>query len=160
MGVQDRNAGASQYSRSNGRFDSGYDNDEPALGDLLRRFGQDAAALVKQEIALAKLEVRESVQAYVRDTAKIAVAAAVALLGGLTFSAFLVIALGDFLNNYWLSALIISIVFLGAAAVLARGAITDLKRHSLAPQETVRTLQEDQQWAKHEVDDFKRQLKA
>lgn len=160
MAVKDRDTRSSQNNRTGGRFNPGYEDDEPALGDLLRRFGQDATALVRQEIALAKLELRESAKSYASNAARMGVAAAVGLVGALTLTAFLVIALGDLINNYWLSALIVSIAFLGAAAVLARGAIAHMKQDSLAPRETVRTLKEDQEWAKREVADFKHRLKA
>ena len=110
--------------------------DEVPLGDLLRRFGQDAAALVRQEIALAKLELRESIGDYARDSARLAVAAAVGLLGALALTAFLIVGLGDLIDNYWLSALVISALFLGAAAFMAKGAWAHLKRTRPAPEET------------------------
>ena len=42
--------------RSNGRYEA--ETEEP-VSVLLKRIGQDASTLVRQEIALAKLEVRE-----------------------------------------------------------------------------------------------------
>ena len=134
--------------------------DEVPLGDLLRRFGQDAAALVRQEIALAKLELRESIGDYARDSARLAVAAAVGLLGALALTAFLIVGLGDLIDNYWLSALVIAALFLGAAALMVKSAWAHLKRPRLAPEETVQTLKEDQRWAKHEAQDFKKKLQA
>ena len=162
MAVNERDVRSPQFNRIDGRFDSKLDNsdDDVPLGDLLRRFGQDAAALVKQEIALAKLELRESAQGYAKDAGKLGTAAVVGLFGAMTFIAFLVIGLGSLIHNYVVSSLIVAVVLLGTAAIMAKGALAHMKRNSLAPKETVETLKEDQTWAKHEAQDFKRQLKA
>lgn len=162
MAIHERDARSSQYSHTDGRFNPNYQeaNEDIPLGDLLRRFGQDAAALVKQEITLAKLELRESAQGYARDAAKLGAAAAVGWFGAMALVAFLVIGLGALINNYWLSALIIAVVFLATAGIMAKGALAHMKRNSLTPRDTVQTLKEDQTWAKHEVQDFKRRLKA
>lgn len=159
MAVYERNTRFSQYSRTDGSFDSSTTNDVP-LGELLRRLGQDASALVRNEIALAKIEMRESVKGYTQNVAKIAVAAGVGLVGVLALTAFLIVGLGDVLDNYWLSALIVSVLFLATAGIMAKGAINRMKENSLTPEETVRTLKDDQRWAKHEAQDFKKQIKA
>ena len=135
-------------------------NDEAPLGDLIRRFGQDAGTLIKQEITLAKLELRESVKGLAKDAGKLGAAAGLGLFGAFAFLAFVIIGLGDLINNYWLSALIVAVLLLGAAAVTAKGALASMKKNNLAPQETVQTLKEDQRWAKREVQDFKQSLKA
>ena len=145
--------------RVEGASNNGTGSEAP-LGELLKRFGQDAGTLVKQEITLAKLELRESARSLAKDAGKIGTAAGLGLLGALAFLAFVIAGLGDLINNYWLSALIVSVLLLGAAAVLARGALAHMKRNSLAPQETVQTLKEDQRWAKREVQDFKQSLKS
>jgi uncharacterized membrane protein YqjE len=133
---------------------------EAPLGELLKRFGQDAGTLVKQEITLAKLELRESAKSLGKDAAKIGAAAGLGLFGALAFLAFVIAGLGDLIDNYWLSALIVAVLLLGAAAVMAKGALAHMKKNSLAPQETVQTLKEDQRWAKREVQDFKQSLKS
>lgn len=162
MAVNERDVRSPQFNRIDGRFDSKLNNsdDDVPLGDLLRRLSQDAAALVKQEIALAKLELRESAQGYAKDAGKLGAAAVVGLFGAMTFVAFLVIGLGSLIHNYWLSAFIVAVVFLAVAGIMAKGALADMKRNSLAPKETVATLKEDQTWAKQQAQDFKRQLKA
>ncbi len=101
MGINERDVRSPQFNRSDGRFNSNlHDTDDNVpLGDLLRRFGQDAGALVKQEIALAKLELRESAQSYARDAGRLGAAAAVAWFGAMALLAFLVIGLGALINN-------------------------------------------------------------
>lgn len=147
----------------NTRFDvsgNGGRTYEAPVGDLLKRFGQDASTLVRQEITLAKLELRESAKSLAKDAGKLGAAAGLALLGGFALLAFVIVGLGDLIDNYWLSALIVSVLLLGSAAILAKGALDHIKRNRMAPQETVQTLKEDQRWAKREVQDFKQSLKA
>ena len=57
-------------------------------------------------------------------------------------------------------SLIVAVLLLGAAALMAKSALAHMKKNSLAPQETVQTLKEDQRWAKREVQDFKQSLKS
>jgi uncharacterized membrane protein YqjE len=124
---------------------------EPGLGDLFRQLAQDSATLVRQEVALAKAELRENVSHAVRDAVMIAVGGVIALIGVLVLVAFLVLALGDALENYWLSSLIVGAVFLIAGGVLAMGSLRKLKRDGLAPERTIQTLKEDKQWAQNEI---------
>ena len=133
---------------------------ETPVGDLLKRLGQDTSTLVKQEITLAKLEMRESIKSLAQDAGKLGAAAGLGLFGGFAFLAFVIVGLGDLINNYWLSALIVAVLLLGAAAVLAKGAMNHMKKNSLAPQETVQTLKEDQRWAQREAQQFKQAMKS
>lgn len=160
MAFYERNAGSPQFNRTDGRFTTPENSQDVPVGDLLRRIGQDASTLVRNEIALAKLEMRESVKSYVKPAVRLGIAAGAGLVGAFALTAFLIIALGDALDNYWLSALIVTVVLLVTAAVLAKGAMETLKHNSLAPRETVQTLKEDKQWASHEARDFKQSLKA
>lgn len=159
MAVYERNTRSPQYNRTDGRFTTPDTEDVP-VGDLLRRIGQDAGTLVRDEIALAKLEMRESIQSYVQPAMRLGIAAGAGLVGAFALTAFLIIGLGDALDNYWLSALIVTAVLLVTAAVLAKGALETIKHNSLAPKETARTLKEDKQWASREARDFKQSLKA
>lgn len=138
---------------------NGAGNEAP-VGELLKRLGQDTGTLVKQEITLAKLELRESVKGLAKDAGKLGAAAGLGLFGGFALLAFVIIGLGDLINNYWLSALIVAVLLLGAAAVLAKGAMKHMQKNSLAPEETVQTLKEDQRWAQREVQQFKQSMKS
>jgi hypothetical protein len=83
------------------------------------------------------------------------------LLGAFALTAFAIVGLGDLLDNYWLSALIVSVVLLATAAVLAKRGIGNIReRGGLKPEATIETLREDKQWARNEVQSFKQQIKA
>jgi uncharacterized membrane protein YqjE len=130
---------------------------EPSLGELFRRLTTDTTELVRQEISLARAEVREVGGTLARDGTKIGIAVGLALCGALALTAFLVIAAGDLLNNYWLGALAVGLLLLAIGVVLARNAVADVKRRAV-PQHTIASLREDAAWAKQETREVKREL--
>ena len=84
----------------------GYGSVEPSIGELFRRLGTDTGTLIRAEATLAKAEARETAARVARDAAKVGVAAALALVGVIALSAFLIIGLGMLLGGaWWLSAL-------------------------------------------------------
>ena len=133
---------------------------DQSVGDLLRQLTTDSSHLVKQEINLAKVELKETGTRLGQAGAKLGIAVGVAIPGLLALTAFLIIGLGDLMNeNYWLSALIVGLAFLGIAAGLAKRARAALSEGIGVP-ETVGTLREDALWAKEEAQAFKREFTA
>jgi len=135
----------------------GGEND-PGLGDLFRQLAQDSATLVRQEMALAKAEMTQNLKAAARDATMVAVGGGLALLGGLVLILFLVLVIGDALNEYWAGALIVGLLFLIIGGLLAMGALKRLKHDSLTPDQTLATLKEDKQWAQSEIKQVRRDL--
>ena len=136
---------------------AGATSGEPSLGELFKRLTTDTSELVRQEISLARAEVRQMGGTIARDGTKLGIAAGLALCGALAITAFLVIAVGDLLNNYWLGALVVGLVLLAIGGVLARNAVADLKRGAV-PEHTLGSLREDAAWAKQETREVKREL--
>ena len=131
---------------------------EPSLGELFRQLTTDTGELIRQEVNLAKVELKQTGTTVAKDSAKLGVAVFVANAGILALTAFLVIGLGAAFGNYWLSALIVAVVFLGVGAFLAKNAMADIKKRGIAPRETVATLRDDARWAKEEAREFKREI--
>lgn len=131
---------------------------EPALGPLFSQLAQDSTALIKQEIALAKAEVKETIGQTVNGTVKLALAGALASVGGLVLTAFLVLLLGDLLDNYWLAALIVGIVFAAIGGILAMAGLRRFREVTVAPEQTIESLKEDRNWARAEMTELKREL--
>lgn len=129
-----------------------------SLGDLFKRLSTDAGELLRQEADLAKVEIRETGATLARDAAKLSVAFAFGLAGVLSLAAFLVVALGDALNNYWLGALLVAVGFLGTSGVLVKNALDDIRKRGLKPKETISALRQDLDWAKSEAKELKREL--
>lgn len=131
---------------------------EPPLGELLKRLTTDAGDLVRAEMTLAKAELRQAGSTLARDGAKVGVAAGLALAGTLALTAFMVIGLGAALDNYWLGALIVGVALLAIGGILAKNAVSDIKRRGVTPEQTVETLRDDARWAKEEAAAVKREL--
>ena len=118
----------------------------------------DTSELIRHEMDLAKVEMREAGATLARDAAKIGIAVGLALTGVLALGAFAIVGLGDLFNNYWVAALIVGVVFLAIGGYLAKNAINDVKERGLKPQKTVETLREDASWVKQEGRELKREL--
>ena len=131
---------------------------EPALGDLFRQLAQDSATLVRQEMALAKAELKSNVKSVARDAAMVAVGGILALVGVTVLIAFLVVAVGDALDNYWLGALIVGVLFLLVGGILAMSNLKKLKHEEITPARTLETLKEDKQWLQSEIKQARRDL--
>jgi len=131
---------------------------EASLGELFKRLTADTSELIRQELNLAKVEVREAGATLARDATKIGVAVGLGLAGVLAVGAFAIVGLGDLFNNYWLAALIVGVAFLAIGGYLANNAIHDVKERGLKPQKTVETLREDASWIKQEGRELKREL--
>lgn len=127
-------------------------HDARSLGDLFRALSNDASALVRQEITLARTEIKQSVTSMAADAAKIVIGAILAGLGGLVLLAALVVSVGDLLGDrYALGALIVGLVLLAGGGVLALMGVRDAKKTRLAPEQALSSLRDTGEWARGEV---------
>lgn len=133
---------------------------EPSLGELFKELAEESSLLIRQEVALAKTEIRESASKAATDAISLAIWGAIAAVGGLVLVAFLVIGLGALIGSYWLSALIVGAVFLIVGGLAAMGYAKKLKSIDFAPDTTLETLKRDKSWAQSEARDVKRDLTA
>jgi hypothetical protein len=92
---------------------------EASVAGLLSRLMDEALALARNEIALAKAEARMALRDVKLSVAPFAIAAGVLLAGALTLVATLVLALSEVMRP-WLAALLVSIVLLIAGFVLLK----------------------------------------
>jgi membrane protein len=134
---------------SNGR--AATDGSGTGIMALVRSLADGAGALVRQELRLARVETAEAVEALGRGSALVAVGGVLALLGAVTVIAGLVLVLGDQwlpADAYWAAALVVAAAAAGTAAWCVGRARRLLSTSSLAPYETVETLEEDAEWLK------------
>jgi membrane protein len=129
--------------------------EDRSLGSLFRDLSADASVLIRQEVTLAKTEMRRNVGALAHDVGNMAMWGVVAALGGLVMVAFLVVWLGDLLDNYWLAALIVGLAFIALGAFMALRSLRHLRTVQMKPQETVATLRDTQAWAQGEAAELK-----
>ena len=122
---------------------------EQPIGELLKQLASETTTLVRQELDLAKAEMREKGKKAGPGFGMIGAAGGVALLALGALTACLILALDGTMPN-WLAALIVAVVYGAVAAVLyIRGKEKVDDVGSPAPRQTIETVKEDLQWAKH-----------
>jgi hypothetical protein len=124
------------------------DADEVSIGQLISDISDDLSRLFRQEVELAKAEVKQ-------EAAKAGKAAG--MLGGAGFAGYLtvlllsfalVFALGNVMDYGW-AFLIVAILWGAAAAVLYTTGRKRLRTVDPVPRQTVETIKEDAQWLKN-----------
>ena len=120
---------------------------EPSLGKLVGEIGTDLSTLFRQEVALAKAEIRQ-------EAAKAGKAAG--MLGGAGFAGYMVallvtlavvFGLGNVMDPAW-AALIVAAVWAVAGGVLFARGRERMREVNPTPEQTVETLKEDVRWAR------------
>ena len=128
----------------------GEDLREQSIGELFGRLSQQLSALVRQEVELAKAELRDKGK---RAGAGAGLIGGGGLLGLGAFAALtttVILVLATFLDA-WLAALVVTVVYAAGAAVLAMSGKKKVQAISPVPAQTVETLKEDAQWAKTQL---------
>ncbi len=124
--------------------------DERSLGDLFSELANETSLLIRQEVALAQVEVTEKAGKVGKNVGYLAVGGAVGYAALLAVLAAAIIGLGNFIP-LWLSALIVGAVVGIIAYFMVSSALTALKNTDLKPKQTVETLKEDAQWLKRQM---------
>lgn len=120
----------------------------PSVGELMSEIAADLSGLMRQEIELAKAEVREEAKKAARAGAMLGGGTYLAHLAGLSLVAAVIIGLGHLTGHGW-AALVVAVVLGAAAGFLAMSGKQQLSRVSPKPERTVQTLEEDLKWARH-----------
>jgi uncharacterized membrane protein YqjE len=127
------------------------DNDlrERPIGELMRELANETTTLVRQELELAKAEVREKGRKAGPGFGMVGAAGAVGLLALGALTAFVILALDGALAT-GAAALIVAAVYGAIAAVLYFQGREKVKEAGPpVPQKTVETVKEDVEWAKN-----------
>ena len=124
---------------------------ERSLGTIIKDLTADISMLVRSEIALLKLEIKDAVGKLGTGGAMFAAAAFLALVG-LAFL-FVTITLGLVALGVpaWLSALIVTLVLFAAAAVLGIMGKKKLAGVNFVPNESIEHIKRDVDSLKAEV---------
>lgn len=125
-------------------------NNEPSLGKLFSDLTEKTSLLMRQEVALAKKELSETVSQALGDVIMLAVGAALAYIGLLALIAAAILGLALVLPA-WASALIVGAVIIVIGGVLVLQGLNNLKKLDLMPRRTVDTIKEDVQAVKESM---------
>lgn len=117
---------------------------------LVRTIADDTATLIRKEAELARIELVDALNARLR--------AAIALVGAAVLGLFVLVFLGlaaeaalDGVMVDWAARLVVAggaFLLIAMALLFAR---VKLRSPSMVPEETVRTVKEDMEWAKAQL---------
>lgn len=124
--------------------------DNRPLGDLFSDLATDMSNLVRQEVALAKLEITQKGKYIGRNVGYLIVGGAVAYAGLLAVLAAIIMLL-DGVMPAWGAALLVGVLAAGIAWLMIGKAVAALQQADLTPRETVETLKEDAAWMKQQI---------
>jgi len=122
---------------------------DASLGELFSHLTSDLTAIVRDEMQLAKVELKDEVGRAGR---------AGGLLGGAAFAGYMVVvtlsfalawALAEVMAVGW-AFLIVAVIWAAVGAFLYLRGRQQLSTVKLVPEQTVETLKEDVQWAKNQ----------
>jgi len=120
---------------------------ERSVSDVLQDILRNVQDMVRSEIRLARVEIREEVRRAVSSSVWIGAGT----VGALSAWIFLLWALAYALATrmpMWAAALVIAVVMAAAAAVLIMGGIRRVRRIQPIPERTVESVKENLEWMK------------
>ena len=118
-----------------------------SLGELLKQLGTDIGTLTREELALARREIKEALQTLRTATVLVATGAVLSLLALGTLTAAAVLALGENVG-YGTAALIVGLVLTAIAAGAVIWGVRRLRSVPVKPEKTLESLEETKEWMK------------
>jgi|GEM_PF-477526 len=130
-----------------------------SIPGLLKELTTGLGSLVRNEMALAKAEMREKFAMLARNAVFVVIGGVLALAGTMVLLGAFVGALSSIFDAAgmsariysWLSPLIVSLVVLGVAGLLIKKGLDRIKCASLTPERTAQSLRETGEWVKEKV---------
>jgi len=120
------------------------------LGDLFSDLASDMSNLVRQEVALARVEMAQKAKRVGKNVGYLVVGGAVGYAALLAVLAAVIMLL-DRVMPVWGAALLVGVLVAGISWLLIGKAMTALQDTELTPRETVETLKEDAAWMKQQI---------
>lgn len=121
---------------------------ETSIGELIGNISNDLSQLFRQEVELAKVELKQEAAKAGKAAGMLSAAAFAGYLTVVLLSFALVFALGNVMDLGW-AALIVAVIWAVVGAVLFVNGRKKLKTVDPVPHRTVDTMKEDAQWLKN-----------
>ena len=121
---------------------------ETSVGELIGNISNDLSTLFRQEVELAKVELKQEASKAGKAAGMLGAAAFAGYLVLVLLSFALVAALSNVMDPGW-AALIVAVIWGIVGAVLYANGRKKLKTVDPTPRRTVDTLKEDAQWLKN-----------
>jgi hypothetical protein len=134
--------------------------EDRSLGDLFAELATETSTLVRQEVALAQVEITQKATQAGKHVGSLAVGGAIGYAALWVLLAAVVIGLTQLIHavtdwqiitSAWIAALLVAVVVGIVAYFLVTSALAALKSMDLAPRQTIESVKEDAQWIKDQV---------
>jgi uncharacterized membrane protein YqjE len=124
--------------------------EDASFGELVGRLSSDLSDLIRSEMELARIEVKEEVGKAGRAAGMLGSGGLLAYLALTMLAMAAAWGLAEVVEPGW-AFLIVGVIVAAAAAVLIVAGRNRLREVDPVPQETVETLKEDARWARAQV---------
>ena len=136
------------HSRDRTERDRTEEVQETSVGELIGNISDDLSQLFRQEVELAKAELKQEATKAGKAAGMLGAAGFAGYLVVILLSFALVAALSNVMDPGW-AALIVAVLWGIVGAVLYANGRKQLKTVDPTPRRTVETLKEDAQWLKN-----------
>ena len=120
------------------------------LGDLFSDLASDMSNLVRQEVALARVEMTQKAKRVGKNVGYLVIGGAIGYAALLAVIAAVIMLL-DRVMPAWGASLLVGILIAGISWLLIGKAMNALQETDITPRETVETLKEDAAWVKQQI---------
>jgi hypothetical protein len=128
-----------------------------SIGSLLRGVLVDIRELIREEIALARVELSQQATRAKLAAASLGVAAVALLFGGTFLLIAVAVGLADLLNwPVWTGFLIVALLLSILGFVMLATGRRRLREFQPMPEETVETIKENSEWLKRRLSSARR----
>ena len=118
-----------------------------SIGDLVRGILMDLRTLIREEIALARVEIREQATRARAAAMSFGIAVGALLAGGMFLLIAIALGVADLLNwPVWAGFLVVAALLALIGFVTLSSGRKQLHEIRAVPQETVHTLKENSEW--------------
>jgi MFS family permease len=118
-----------------------------SIGSLIRGILMDLRTLIREEIALARVEIREQAGRARAAAVSFGIAAAALLFGGTFLLIALATAIADLLNwPVWAGFLVVAVLLSLIGFVTLSAGRKKLQTVRAVPEETISTVKENSEW--------------
>ncbi|MEU6726890.1 phage holin family protein [Nonomuraea wenchangensis] len=121
--------------------------EEPTIGQLVGEIGEDISKLFRQEVALAKAEIRQEATKAGKAAGLLGGAGFAASMTALLLTLAVMFGLGNVMDLGW-AAFIVAVIWAIAAGVMYTTGRNRMREVEPKPEQTIETLKEDAQWAR------------
>jgi uncharacterized membrane protein YqjE len=135
------------------------DTGDESLPALIARLGDDMVTLLDTKLSLLKIEIKEDLRAYLRNSVFLGVGGVIVVIGFALLNIAIALAIASLFEHtqlspparYALGFLLIALLYLIIGAVIIVKAKGRLAKQNLGPERSLEEFERDKRWLKREL---------